>query len=594
MKTHNRIIYALYGLILLSTLLILSGNIRSDRIRRTEPQLETVHLHGSYSVNGSGEQVLTQETQFGVSDYNTVVIRGHFTKEIPKNKQLLLRLSNVSVALKVNGSMLYTNRLKEGSIPRSAGNTWAAVTSPGISAEDNVEFVISNIYKNGNPKTFSQTLDSMYIGYESDLGRLLLKKNVSSVLFGFLAIPIGILMFFSGIVIRRMNRRRVLYLALFSISMGLWILLDPNYISFFVDSPLTLSAAEQIFQFLQLISITGFVYTMTGKRMGAVVWSIHWLTVLLFAAATFCRFLKLADYYDFTGTFVVLTCIVCITMMLVLAVEAVSGNRYARKTLLSIFPLGIASLTEQLIYSLGYYYSGYFTQVGFILFLVIQAVYTVQEIKAVFYRLEQAQQMETELVQSRISTMLSQIQPHFLYNALEAIGDLCILSPARAEQAITGFSRFLRGNMNALRNDELIPFEQELEHTRYYLELERLRFGERLRTVFCLGTMEFKLPCLTLQPVVENAVRHGISKRREGGTIMIAASETEAGYLVKVIDDGVGFDTDSEGEDGGTHIGLANVKARLRAQCRGSLTIESIPGEGTTVKIMIPKEGRHL
>lgn len=492
MKIHNRIIYTLCGLILLITVIILSGNIRSDHNRQTAPQLETVHIHGSYSVNGGEDQVLTDETQFGVSDCNTVTIRGHFTQEIPENKQILLRLSNVSVALKVNDSLIYTNRLSEGSIPRSAGNIWAAVTSPGISIEDDVEFVISNIYKNGNPKTFSQVLDSMYVGYESDLGRLLLKKNVSSVLFGFLAIPIGVFMFFAGIVIRKINRKRVLYLALFSISMGLWILLDPNYISFFVDNPLTLSVAEQ------------------------------------------------------------------------------------------------------LIYSLGYYYSGYCTQVGFIIFLVIQAVYTVQEVKAVFYRLKQAQQMETELVQSRISIMLSQIQPHFLYNALEAIGDLCILSPTRAEQAITGFSRFLRGNMNALRNDELIPFEQELEHTRYYLEMERLRFGERLRTVFCLGTMEFKLPCLTLQPMVENAVRHGISKRREGGTIMIAASETEEGYSVKVIDDGAGFDTDNEGKDDRTHIGLANVKARLRAQCGGSLTIKSIPGEGTTVTIMIPKEGRHL
>ncbi len=210
-----------------------------------------------------------------------------------------------------------------------------------------------------------------------------------------------------------------------------------------------------------------------------------------------------------------------------------------------------------------------------------------------FLQVEQARrakERELELAEMRISVMLSQIQPHFLYNVLTSIKGLCAADPGRAERAVDSFSAFLRGSMNSLTAREPIPFSQELDHCRNYLELERLRFGQRVRVEYELPVTDFLLPTLTLQPIVENAVRHGVTKRREGGTVRIRTAEAEDGWRITVSDDGVGFDPERVPGDGG-HTGLANVRTRLAGQCGGGLDIESVPGRGTTVEIYIPKKG---
>lgn len=204
------------------------------------------------------------------------------------------------------------------------------------------------------------------------------------------------------------------------------------------------------------------------------------------------------------------------------------------------------------------------------------------------------EQNKKELTESKISIMLSQIQPHFLYNALTSIKGLCVSDPKRAEKAVDSFSIFLRGNMNSLSSRELIPFSQELTHCKTYLELEQLRFGERVQVAYELDATDFLLPTLTLQPIVENAVRHGVTKRREGGTIWIRTEETDSSWRITVADNGVGCDLPKKRFDGCNHTGVQNVWIRLKEQCGGTLYIDSVPGQGTVAVINIPKEGKPI
>ena len=125
-----------------------------------------------------------------------------------------------------------------------------------------------------------------------------------------------------------------------------------------------------------------------------------------------------------------------------------------------------------------------------------------------FEEKERVARLENELVQSNIAIMLSQIQPHFLYNALQGIGYLCRVNPTQAEQAVMDFAIFLRGNMDALSHKGTIPFEQELIHTQHYLDLEKMRFEERLNIKYDIGVSSFELPPLTLQPIVEIGRAH--------------------------------------------------------------------------------------
>ena len=197
---------------------------------------------------------------------------------------------------------------------------------------------------------------------------------------------------------------------------------------------------------------------------------------------------------------------------------------------------------------------------------------------------------EKKLAELRIDIMLSQIQPHFLYNVLTGIRTLCEMDPIRAGESIVTFSKFLRANMESLTNKSPIPFEQELAHTRSYLYLEQQRFEDKLNIIYEINTTAFTIPPLTLQPIVENAVRHGIMKKKDGGILTIRSEETDGAYMVTVIDDGVGFSVEQRKTAEYAHIGIENVKNRLNALCGGTIEVQSEPQNGTTVTICVPKE----
>ena len=192
---------------------------------------------------------------------------------------------------------------------------------------------------------------------------------------------------------------------------------------------------------------------------------------------------------------------------------------------------------------------------------------------------------ENELLQSQVSVMLSQIRPHFLFNSLVTIQELCLIDAQEASDTVAEFSQYLRHNIDSLSDKKPVPFEKELQHVRLYLSIEKKRFGEKLKIINNISTIDFHIPALTLQPIVENAVRHGLTARWEGGTLTIRTEEINGTILIIVHDDGVGFDINAIG---GNSIGIKNVQSRLAALCNGSLEIDSKVGSGTTAIIKIP------
>lgn len=177
-----------------------------------------------------------------------------------------------------------------------------------------------------------------------------------------------------------------------------------------------------------------------------------------------------------------------------------------------------------------------------------------------------------------------------MYNVLNSIYYLCKHDPLTARDMVDKFSDYLRNNMASLEKKGLIPFREEYQHVQTYLSLEQLRFQKQLRIVESIETMDFRLPPLTLQPLVENAVRHGVTKKKGGGTVTISTRETASAYLVTVHDTGNGFDPAHYADDGKVHIGIRNVRERLERMVGGTLTIESTPETGTTATILIPKK----
>ena len=198
-------------------------------------------------------------------------------------------------------------------------------------------------------------------------------------------------------------------------------------------------------------------------------------------------------------------------------------------------------------------------------------------------------QKETELTKSRVSIMLSQIQPHFLYNSLTAIYTLCDIDPAAAKTAVGEFSEYLRGNLDSLKLECPVPFETELRHIETYLKLEKMRFRDELTIVYDIKTTGFMVPALTVQPLIENAVKYGVGQAEDGGTVTLATRELDDRFEITVSDDGVGFDPYEKQADGRTHIGIDNVVSRLWEMSRATLVITSEKGVGTTAVITVPK-----
>ena len=207
-----------------------------------------------------------------------------------------------------------------------------------------------------------------------------------------------------------------------------------------------------------------------------------------------------------------------------------------------------------------------------------------------WFHVQFVRQHERDLMaQQRIKIMVSQIQPHFLFNTIATFRALCKRDPDKAAEVAENFGQYLRQNLDSLETEELIPVEKELEHTRVYADIEMVRF-ENVRVEYDVRDCDFSVPPLTVQPMVENAIRHGV-RAREKGVVQVSTRLSDVGHEIVIRDNGIGFDPDHlEATGDGAHIGISNVRERVEKLCGGTLTIESEPDKGTTIIIRIPKE----
>ena len=194
--------------------------------------------------------------------------------------------------------------------------------------------------------------------------------------------------------------------------------------------------------------------------------------------------------------------------------------------------------------------------------------------------------------EAQIKLMLSQIKPHFIYNSLSSISTLIPIDPGRAQGALDDFTEYLRTNLSSLTEVKCVPFSDELKHIRTYVALEKMRFGNRINVVYDIQTTDFDVPPLTIQPLVENAIKHGILKKIEGGTLALKTRETEDRIIVTITDDGVGFQMNDVDFDENKHFGLNNIRYRLTKMCNAELKVISAIGEGATATVTFYKENK--
>ena len=200
------------------------------------------------------------------------------------------------------------------------------------------------------------------------------------------------------------------------------------------------------------------------------------------------------------------------------------------------------------------------------------------------------------LARAEVRALRAQISPHFIYNALTAIASFVRTDPERARELILEFAEFTRYSFRA--HGEFTTLAEELRSIDRYLTIERARFGDRLQVRLQIApeVLPVGLPFLCLQPLVENAVRHGLSRKTGVGMVSIEARDAGAECHITVEDDGVGMDPavfqrDGSDSEDGQHVGLVNVDERLRSVFgdHHGLVVETAPGSGTKVSMRVPK-----
>ena len=560
-----------------------------------------LHFAGEYSPDGEVWQPMEDAD---LSHWEgALYLRGHFDWDVPEGLRISWYQDHIGVSMAVNGvpagmdTVAWYLEKGEPLLPDACGSKWDYLLSPGIGPEDVVEFRLYDPHRHGNSGAFAEFLDNIYVtgntsvvlqGYLKPrsaplqglglmlliVALLVLGASLASVL---MHIPLGVALWNYG------------FLCLFT---GGFVVLDTVGISFLSELVVFNTWGRLLCAMLAVYFGQRCLCGGLTERRRTVADAAMTASALLDCVLVVLSFAGKLLLYDAMFPWKVSQLILCPLLIVCAAAELRRGEK-KRRTVVSGMLLLAAVLLDIAGLGASMYSHAVCSKLVFLLLFVVQIVMAARHIILDYRGSIRAGQLEKELEDSRISAMLSQMQPHFLYNVLNSIYQLCEIDVKKAQDAIEKFSDYLRNNMASLEQKEPISFEEEYRHVQTYLALEKIRFPSTLWVAEDIQAVRFKVPPLTVQVLVENAVKHGVTKKRGGGTVTIATRELPDCWQITVADTGRGFDPDHYDQDGKPHFGLRNVRERLRLMAGGTLTIVSAPGQGTTAEIRLPKGGTY-
>lgn len=474
----------------------------------------------------------------------------------------------------------------------------SSFTIPG--PDYTVNIFIHNPHKYGNENAIDEFLENMSLApgvflQQIDLAVDQNNRNVGLVIAITSMIILGI-SFFSS-VIHISYAKDIWLIGLMSLFAGIYILFDTYGIYVWNDSFITNTRILGLSMMLYMLFCKALIASIVDKKYKFLSKASIFISTLCIITCMVVSFSDSTKFYDTWATWVICeiiaSIILAISMILSFKKKAIADKIF--------FIVGFLAITsfiaDAVATKFGIWSGGYLSKFVFVAMFIGMLVVILRiipshinaAIKAKELEVEQ-QALKLELQESKISIMLSQMQPHFIFNTLNTIYHLCEIDPNVARSTISSFSEYLRNNIDTLGQSEMISFEKELSFVKTYLDIEKVRFDDELDIHFDIAVTDFKLPVLAVQPIVENAVKHGTSKKKGVAQLFISTVEKDDCYEICIRDTGVGFDTETYNDDGHKHIGIGSVRERLNNLCNGTLTIESKLGVGTTAIIKIPKK----
>ncbi len=601
-KTMSKNSKVLIGLVFLSLCLffaLIVMAVKDDKTSKLK-EAQPISIIGEYSVDGGDWKQLGDSQSLFNRSVESVRIRGHFQRDVEKNVLLIFRIHNIKAQMRVNGETLFifgeepTNK----SLYTYPGSYFGFYVSPGIEVDDEIEFELESFNSKYSDKRLYIFLENIQTGYGYEVYDAFFSENGIDVLIGIIIMLISIVLPFQlSIYYNHVNFKRGLVFSFFAFVGGIYYITDGAfyYLPLIIPNPVLVNIVDVGSLILIIPSYCLYFYMNLERRLTRTIMFCVCASSVFGAAFCFLlQMLNLVDIYDLQGIMMIPALLGMICGMVCLCYEGLRLKSVdAMFTIAAFLPLMAAIILETInIRFFPFMPTRIAVRLAVVVTIFMHTYQLVRHMKKLAAQEMRTQQIEKELAEQKIAILLSQIQPHFLFNSLIAIQELCKIDSNRAEAAVRDFSMYLRVNLDSLNSTRPISFEKELEHVGHYLSIEQIRFEDRLNVVYDTPVTSFQVPSLIVQPVVENAVRYGITKNEDGGRITISTLETEGEYIITVSDDGKGFDVALPPicqDDSRSHTGLENVKSRLEAQCGGTLTIESVDSVGTTVTISIPR-----
>ena len=590
-------------LLLLSAALLWYGNATSNQA--VSALVAQVYFDGEYRIADGPWQRIVKGNHISSTE-GDVTLRGNFHMLAPDGTYVGIYEGDIPIALYSNHINLtfyegdnepFVFEVENPLYGDSACHEdWIAYVLSGA-GDKPIEILIHNPHHFGNETAIDEMLlnTALWTGIEFEKG--VLESGNTQRMIGLLFVIISLVVLGTALFSALIHIGNTKIISVF----GIVILFAGTYLSFSADgvsfwnksvvSNTTILGCSMMF-YMFFLSIA-----LVSSLKGTKVVGMTAVTLLGFVNATLFILPLVTNvlFYDMWLYWAVAQMLANVILFVCLMMECFASKGKERWLYIgSVLPL-ISFGLDVIMTALGLWKGGLSSKYVFVVFVCAAMVTVLRIIPNSINTLAKAKELETErivlnaqLTESRMSTMMSQIRPHFIYNTLGSIEQLCIIDPPKAGELVHNFAKYLRGNFGELDNPKPILMSQEMEHVRHYISIENVRFPD-MTFSFEMNSDDFHIPALSIQPIVENAIKHGLMKLQKGGTIHVATYETDTHYCVSVEDDGVGFDTDVL-LDERKHVGIRNIRGRLNAMVNGTLEIDSTEGVGTTVLIKIPKE----